>query len=76
MKLIAAHNYKPMGKINANTILIKPTENYTKLANDYGLNEVSFRKYRCLSRIQSIEFYQSQIYLQNSLSLYSSAQSQ
>jgi len=41
MKLIAAHNYKPMGKINANTLLIKPTENYTKLQNDYGLNEVN-----------------------------------
>jgi len=40
MKLIAAHNYKPMGKINANTLLIKPTENYTKLQNDYGLNEL------------------------------------
>ncbi|CAG9798221.1 unnamed protein product [Chironomus riparius] len=40
MKLIAAHNYKPMSKINANTLLIKPTENYTKLAKDYGLNEL------------------------------------
>jgi fatty acid synthase, animal type len=41
MKLVAAHNYKPTGKINANTLLIKPTENYAKLQNDYGLSQVN-----------------------------------
>jgi len=39
-KLVAAHNYKPTGKINANTLLIKPKENYAKLQDDYGLKEV------------------------------------
>lgn len=39
-KLLAAHHYKPIGKINANVLLIKPTENYAKLQNDYGLTEV------------------------------------
>jgi fatty acid synthase, animal type len=39
-KLFAAHHYKPMGKINANVLLIKPTENYAKLEHDYGLTEV------------------------------------
>lgn len=39
-KLLAAHHYKPMGKINANVLLIKPTENYAKLQNDYGLGDV------------------------------------
>lgn len=30
-----------MSKINANVLLIKPTENYAKLSNDYGLSEVN-----------------------------------
>lgn len=40
-KIFAAHHYKPVTKINADVLLIKPTENYAKLTNDYGLNEVS-----------------------------------
>jgi hypothetical protein len=39
-KLLAAHIYRPAGKIDANVLLIKPTENYAKLSNDYGLTEV------------------------------------
>ncbi|KAG5674367.1 hypothetical protein PVAND_004341 [Polypedilum vanderplanki] len=39
-KLLAAHIYKPTGKIDANVLLIKPTENYVKLSNDYGLTEL------------------------------------
>jgi len=40
-KLLAAHYYKPTEKINADILLIKPTENYAKLENDYGLSNVS-----------------------------------
>lgn len=48
-KLKAAHLYKPERKLNAsNVTLFKPTENYVKLAADYGLSEVSvvFRSIR------------------------------
>lgn len=41
-KLFAAHHYKPMNKVDAEILLIKPTENYAKLSEDYDLNEVSF----------------------------------
>lgn len=41
-KLRMAHEYHPTGtKINAKTFLFKPTENYSKLDNDYGLATVS-----------------------------------
>jgi hypothetical protein len=40
-KIFAAHHYKPVNKVNAETLLIKPTENYAKLADDYGLSDVS-----------------------------------
>lgn len=41
-KLKAAHLYKPERKLtNTNVTLFKPTENYVKLAADYGLSEVS-----------------------------------
>ena len=39
-KVFAAHFYKPTNKINADILLFKPTENYAKLAKDYGLNDV------------------------------------
>jgi len=39
-KLLAAHTYKPERKLTSNVTLIKPTENYVKLATDYGLSEV------------------------------------
>jgi len=40
-KLKAAHLYKPERKLAAtNVTLFKPTENYVKLAADYGLSEV------------------------------------
>lgn len=42
-KIIAAHHYKPSTKINADVMLIKPTENYAKLQEDYGLTDVSLR---------------------------------
>jgi hypothetical protein len=41
-KIIAAHHYKPEYKIKADVVLIKATENYTKLQEDYGLTEVIF----------------------------------
>lgn len=42
-KLLAAHLYKPENKLTAtNVTLVKPTENYVKLAADYGLSEVRF----------------------------------
>lgn len=40
MKLRAAHYYAPDTKIKSSVVLIKPTENYTKLAEDYGLSNV------------------------------------
>lgn len=40
-KLYAAHNYKPERKLTSNVTLVKPTENYVKLAADYGLSEVN-----------------------------------
>lgn len=41
-KLYAAHHYKPERKLQtANVTLVKPTENYVKLGDDYGLSEVS-----------------------------------
>lgn len=40
-KLFAAHHYRPNNKVNADILLIKPTENYSKLPNDYGLKDVS-----------------------------------
>lgn len=40
-KLLASHNYKPERKLTSNVTLIKPTENYVKLATDYGLSEVN-----------------------------------
>nr|WLW11093.1 fatty acid synthase 1 [Sitodiplosis mosellana] len=39
-KLKAAHLYKPERKLASNVTLFKPTENYVKLAADYGLSEV------------------------------------
>lgn len=39
-KLFAAHHYKPVNKIDADILLIKPTENYAKLDEDYGLGDV------------------------------------
>lgn len=39
-KLYAAHNYKPEHKLASSVTLVKPTENYVKLAADYGLSEV------------------------------------
>jgi len=47
-KLLAAHNYKSTSKIVSNVTLIKPTENYAKLAADYGLSEV------CTSKIDIV----------------------
>lgn len=40
-KVFAAHHYKPTNKINADILLVKPTENYVKLDHDYGLKDVS-----------------------------------
>jgi hypothetical protein len=42
-KLFAAHHYDPKNKVDANILLIKPTENYAKLAADYNLSDVSRR---------------------------------
>lgn len=40
-KLYAAHIYKPERKLTSTHVtLVKPTENYVKLAADYGLSEV------------------------------------
>lgn len=41
-KIVAAHHYKPVNKIDAQVILFKPTENYAKLKDDYGLSEVCY----------------------------------
>lgn len=42
-KLKASHNYKPERKLTVSPVtLFKPTENYVKLAADYGLSEVTF----------------------------------
>lgn len=41
-KLLAAHTYKPERKVTSSVTLVKPTENYVKLAADYGLSEVIF----------------------------------
>lgn len=51
-KLKAAHLYKPERKLNtSNVTLFKPTENYVKLAADYGLSEVKFRHKNCISNV-------------------------
>lgn len=47
-KLYAAHTYKPSGKLTSSVTLIKPTENYVKLAADYGLSEVNIFNFNCL----------------------------
>lgn len=39
---MAALKYKPTGKVSCEVILVKPTENYAKLEEDYGLSEVFF----------------------------------
>lgn len=39
-KIFAAHHYKPTNKVNADVLLFKPSENYAKLTEDYGLREV------------------------------------
>uniref|UniRef100_A0A1I8MI56 Fatty acid synthase n=1 Tax=Musca domestica TaxID=7370 RepID=A0A1I8MI56_MUSDO len=39
-KLLAADKYVPSGKVSCDVTLVKPTENYAKLEEDYGLNEV------------------------------------
>uniref|UniRef100_A0A1I8NSS5 Fatty acid synthase n=1 Tax=Stomoxys calcitrans TaxID=35570 RepID=A0A1I8NSS5_STOCA len=39
-KLVAADKYVPVSKVSCNVSLVKPTENYAKLEEDYGLNEV------------------------------------
>lgn len=40
MKLMAALKYKPTGKVSCEVTLVKPSENYAKLEEDYGLSEV------------------------------------
>lgn len=40
-KIYAAHHYKPTNKVNADVLLFKPSENYAKLTEDYGLREVN-----------------------------------
>lgn len=55
-KLFAAHHYKPVNKINAEVLLFKPTENYAKLSNDYGLSEVSLMSHSSLSTSFVINF--------------------
>ena len=42
-KLVCAHIYKPNYKINAECTLVKPTENYAKLQEDYGLSDVRIK---------------------------------
>ena len=44
-KIFAAHHYKPVNKVNATTLLIKPTENYAKLSEDYDLKDVSSNEF-------------------------------
>lgn len=42
-KLYAAHHYKPERKLTTvHVTLVKPTENYVKLSEDYGLAEVGW----------------------------------
>lgn len=41
-KLVAADSFKMSNKVKCNVTLIKPTENYAKLEEDYGLTEVRF----------------------------------
>lgn len=43
-KLLAADKYVPSTKVSCDVTLVKPTENYAKLEEDYGLNEVNFPK--------------------------------
>lgn len=40
-KLLAADKYVPVAKLSCDVTLVKPTENYAKLEEDYGLHEVS-----------------------------------
>lgn len=39
-KLEICDSYKPHLKVNCEVTLVKPTENYAKLEEDYGLHEV------------------------------------
>ncbi|TMW54903.1 hypothetical protein DOY81_000136, partial [Sarcophaga bullata] len=38
-KLLAADTYVPSAKVSCEVTLVKPTENYSQLENDYGLSE-------------------------------------
>lgn len=40
-KLVAADKYKPSAHFNGPVTLIKASDNYVQLGNDYGLSEVS-----------------------------------
>lgn len=42
-KLVAADKYKPTGKFNGPVTLIKASDNYVQLGEDYGLSNVSCR---------------------------------
>lgn len=48
-KLVAADQYKPKNKIQCDVTLVKPIENYAKLEEDYGLNEVCKNKVEVLT---------------------------
>uniref|UniRef100_W4VRN6 Fatty acid synthase n=1 Tax=Corethrella appendiculata TaxID=1370023 RepID=W4VRN6_9DIPT len=43
-KIFAGHLYKPNNKIDANVVLVKPSENYAKLQGDYGLSDLCSKK--------------------------------
>lgn len=71
-KLKASHLYKPERKLAAsNVTLFKPTENYVKLAADYGLSEVSLHLHTHIYTIEqlSVVFDRKLKYLFLSLSL-------
>lgn len=57
-KLYAAHHYKPERKLQtANVTLVKPTENYVKLGDDYGLAEVSSLEFRVSDMENAVFFH-------------------
>lgn len=48
-KLVAADQYKPKHKVQCDVTLVKPIENYAKLEDDYGLNEICKNKVEVLT---------------------------
>lgn len=45
-KLVAADKYKPKTKFNGEVTLLKATDNYVQLGEDYGLSEVNIESQR------------------------------